>query len=975
MKKISDLLRANLNEEQYNAAMDPFPEVLTLACAGSGKSRTLAYRIVRLLSEGSNPSSIVAFTFTEKAAESIKRRVSEALQNAGMSPTLLGAMYIGTIHSYCQHLLGKIDAKYRQFDVLDDNKLNLYLISRFYQLEFNKLTPRVTRRYKYFETIKQISDAWKITNDELLTIPKIINCDSELGEALQRLENGLEKDQFIDFSLMIRKIVDFLQEKKPEAINAIASLQHLMVDEYQDINPCQALLIQQLHSFSKTLFVVGDDDQAIYSWRGADVNNILNFEKIYPNCSSHTLGINFRSTEAIVQASDAFVKDTLGSTRKEKKPNAKNNKTPRDFRVLWFSTREDEARAVIDRIQGLLGTAYEDGGKVRGLTPSDFLILMRSTRTTEQNNLPRHTAFTGLLDESKIPYTLEAGGGPFDRPQVQVLRETFELLRNESPSRTIVETHFNEVILPFYPHADFNIITKVLTEWGRLIHTPTSGARRRVYPQQLVHELLNALNIAKTKFSDEIMRDIGVFSRMLQDIESVYMSVDSASRFKDVLNFLKNPAENGYDVSTDTTLQRPDAVTISTVHKAKGLEFPVVFVVDVENQRFPKRMRGYEGWLPQSLIEKALNRGAYKSTYEEEARLFYTAITRAERYLYVTGSARLPGASSQRKRKPSEYALRLNHNEISKDQNGLPEGLEQHPQYRRIDETIVPTSFSAIKNYLKCPKSYQFGQVFGFSPPITEMFGFGMTVHAAIAKLHERFPDKTPSLAEAKKIAEDIFHLKHVPQSNDPQNRPGAYENAKKESANIAQKYVDSYAPDFTQRREIEARFEIPAEGAVISGSIDLLLKEDDKGRLLNAHVIDFKALEGGKHPPNNAKLNWMELALQVQLYAKAAHEILGENAETGSVHLLKDNQRIQIPVTKEAIDAAIKNIEWAVQRIIEGDFPMRPHPNKCEECDFKMLCSRTSETFKKEFIPPTLHLPGSPEIKKHVSAFSECIS
>ena len=131
---IDQVLQSELTQEQYDAAVDPAKEVLCLACAGSGKSRTLAYRIARLLAQGVQPDGVVAFTFTEKAAESIKRRVSQALQAAGLDPTILGAMYIGTIHAYCQRVLADIDPTYRQYDVLDENRLKLYMISRYPQL-------------------------------------------------------------------------------------------------------------------------------------------------------------------------------------------------------------------------------------------------------------------------------------------------------------------------------------------------------------------------------------------------------------------------------------------------------------------------------------------------------------------------------------------------------------------------------------------------------------------------------------------------------------------------------------------------------------------------------------------------------------------------------------------------------------------------------------------------------------------------
>jgi len=265
---IDQVLRNELTPQQYDAAVDAAREVLCLACAGSGKSRTLAYRIARLLAQNEPPEGIVAFTFTEKAAESIKRRVSQALTTAGLDPTVMGAMYIGTIHSYCQHVLGDMDATYRQYDVLDENRLKLYMISRYYQLGLQSFRPRA-RNNSYFDTIKQASDAWKTANDELLDFNTVAAEDQDIGDLLARIRDGLRTDQYIDFSLMIRDVVEAIRSNAAGVENGIGNLRHLMVDEYQDVNPCQEELIRLLHQRSQTLFVVGDDDQSIYAWRGA----------------------------------------------------------------------------------------------------------------------------------------------------------------------------------------------------------------------------------------------------------------------------------------------------------------------------------------------------------------------------------------------------------------------------------------------------------------------------------------------------------------------------------------------------------------------------------------------------------------------------------------------------------------------------------------------------------------------------------
>ena len=976
MSEIAEVIQQHLTPEQQHAAMDPANEVLTLACAGSGKSRTLAFRIARLLAEGNPPESIVAFTFTEKAAESIKRRVSQALAAASIDPTLMGAMYIGTIHAYCQHVLGDMDATFRQYDVLDENRFKLYLVSRYAGLGIQPLRSRAkgataSQPGSYFDAIKQVSEAWKNANDELINLQDVVTEDPQLGNLLLELQNNLHADQYIDFSLMIRNVVEGLRSGDPVAESAVARLRHLMCDEYQDVNPCQEELIRQLHQRSDTLFVVGDDDQSIYAWRGADVSNILQFQGRYPGCRIHTLAQNFRSTVPIVQASDAFAAAMLGPSRMVKNPVAVNNYVPQDFRVLWFPDRPAEAQWVSERIQALLGTAYQEpDGTVRGLTPADFAILMRSTRQEEQNGSPRHAAFTDSLAALDIPFSLEAGGGPFDRPQVAVLRNTFELLRNASPDRNAVRHHFdNEVIIAF-PDAEFNALVRVLTDWGRRIHRPLGSTRIRLYPQQLVYDLLEAFNVARTDFGGEVMRDIGLFSRMILDVETVYMSVDSKSRFSEILNFLQNAAEAGYDVSTDDLIQRPDAVTVATVHKMKGLEFPCIFVVDSEARRFPKKRSHYSGWLPSSVMVNAITRGAYQSTPDEECRLFYTAITRAERYLYVSGAERLPAAKTSGKLSP--YALHLvSHPVVIRDMNGLPANLINSVRRRRTEDTDYPTSFSEIKYYLQCPKSYQFRTRFGLNPVVPEMFGYGRTVHTSIQKLHERFRDTAPSLTEATQAVLDTFHLKHVPRSSDPINRPGAYENARNAAVEIVREYVDGFGSDFERERTVEATFEIPAANCVITGSIDLLLREDSEGHILDAEIIDFKAMEGGEVPIGNSRLDWTELSLQVQLYARAANQVLGENAQTGSVHMLKDNQRIEVPISQEAVDAAMANIEWAVQGILHADFPMRPQREKCTDCDFRVICSRITQEFEEHTPPPALHLPGgSMEMARAFSRF-----
>ena len=188
----------------------------------------------------------------------------------------------------------------------------------------------------------------------------------------------------------------------------------------------------------------------------------------------------------------------------------------------------------------------------------------------------------------------------------------------------------------------------------------------------------------------------------LQDVETVYVSIDTPRGFQGILNFMQNIAEVGYQSATDAAVRRPDAVTVSTVHRAKGLEYPVVFVVDVEQRRFPGRADAHSGWLPREMLEQDVNapRRAYGNNREQEARLFYTALTRAERFLYVTHAAHLPGGGG-RARRQSPFLARLTDAAVLREAPAAgdlpPNDLPAAPPRRRVDESLLPTTFSEIR--------------------------------------------------------------------------------------------------------------------------------------------------------------------------------------------------------------------------------------------------------------------------------------
>lgn len=418
-----------------------------------------------------------------------------------------------------------------------------------------------------------------------------------------------------------------------------------------------------------SLFVVGDDDQAIYGWRGANVQNILTFSDRYEDVSVHKLLVNFRSTKAIVDTANSFVQTNLNYERLPKDISSHSDGNIQDMRKLWFESREDEAKWIAQRIQSLVGTTYieynSDGTEKfrRGLTYSDFAILLRGIRTRNGEN--RDVQYVNALKELGIPVKTTGEGGIFDRPYAQSVLDTMELLREPNNDREIATLHFNNSVLPVFPYADRTKYFAVLQKWQNKIHAPRNGgSRRKVYPQQFLHDLLDAFMIRD--MDDEIaLRDMGLFSKIILDVEQTYISIDDVWRYREMLNYFQQIAKNSYELEPIDYITRDNAVNISTIHKVKGLEFPVVFVADLVSRRFPGDTSSYDGIVPASLMNDAICRGAYGNRIEDEARLFYTAITRAERVLYLSGSACHPGL--KRRKTPSRFTVNLTHKDMRED--------------------------------------------------------------------------------------------------------------------------------------------------------------------------------------------------------------------------------------------------------------------------------------------------------------------
>jgi len=314
----------NYTLEQQQAIAHRDGNLLIIACAGSGKTEVISRRIALMVDEGVPRQSIVAFTFTERAARELKARIRGHLEEINPDDPSIGDMYVGTIHSFCLQLLKEIDPLYRNFEVMDDVRQAALIAANYHfypdsGIGLNLLRPRV-RGEGYWDTLKCFTTTLNVIHQKKIRAENLQ--DNVLRLAVQRYEQIAtdRPNNFFDFNTIIGKLLERL-ESNPILLEWVRSkFRYLIVDEYQDVDPRQEELVRLLSDGGNrmSVCVVGDDDQSIYGWRGTDITNILSFEERYPSVTRIELVNNFRSTHAIVEIANAAIRRISTNRRLDK---------------------------------------------------------------------------------------------------------------------------------------------------------------------------------------------------------------------------------------------------------------------------------------------------------------------------------------------------------------------------------------------------------------------------------------------------------------------------------------------------------------------------------------------------------------------------------------------------------------------------------------------------------------------------------
>ncbi|UJL47254.1 DNA helicase PcrA [Virgibacillus sp. NKC19-16] len=644
MSQTMDGLLKGLNKEQREAVKHTDGPLLIMAGAGSGKTRVLTHRIAYLLGEKDvSARNVLAITFTNKAAREMKDRVRRLVGPESEQ------MWVSTFHSMCVRILRRdVDriGYSRNFTILDsgDQLSVIKQVLKNLNIDAKKFDPRAM--------LGQISGA----KNELIT-PEEYNknvgnfFERQVAQIYEAYQKMLQKNQSLDFDDLIMQTIH-LFKRVPEVLEYYQRrFQYIHVDEYQDTNHAQYFLVKQLASRFQNLCVVGDSDQSIYGWRGADIANILSFEKDYPSSRAIFLEQNYRSTKSILSAANEVIRNNPG-----RKPKNLWTENPDGKNIHYYqgATEQEEALFITDKIQELTGQ--------EGYSPNDLAILYRTNAQSR--------AIEDTLMKSGVAYQMVGGTKFYERKEIKDMVAYLRLITNPDddisfervvnvPKRGIGKTSIEKVRAHAAAHdisfneavkeIDFTGVSKkaanALAEFGSLVQT-LSQQQEFLTATDMVEAVLE-----RTGYEEMLKNEksLEAQSRLenLEEFKTVTQDFEKTAEDKTLVAFLT-------DLALIADLDRVDAgdnqdepkITLMTLHAAKGLEFPIVFLIGLEEKVFPHSRSMFD--------EKEM---------EEERRLAYVGITRAEQELYLTHA-----------RMRTLYG-RTNMNPISRFINEIPEEL------------------------------------------------------------------------------------------------------------------------------------------------------------------------------------------------------------------------------------------------------------------------------------------------------------
>jgi len=709
-----------LNPSQRSAVEQIKGPVMIVAGAGSGKTRVITYRVAHLIRSGVDPFSILVLTFTNKAAREMRERIMSVVGNEAKN------IWMGTFHSVFARIL-RVEAEHigypSNFTIYDSDDTKSLIRTILKEMQLDDKLYNANFVYNRISTAKNnlISPAEYLQNKGIQAEDNSSG-RGQLGLIYQTYAQRCYRAGAMDFDDLLFKMNVLVKDHPAILYKYQNKFKYLMLDEYQDTNFSQYLIVKKLAAIHENICVVGDDAQSIYAFRGADIQNILNFEKDYPDLNVYKLEQNYRSTQTIVSAANSVI---ARNTNQLEKDVFSKNELGDKIKVLRAFSDNEEGKIVAESIV--------ENRSLSGLPYKAFAILYRTNAQSR--------SMEEALRKLNVPYKIYGGTSFYQRKEIKDLIAYFKLTFNPNdeeaikrvinyPRRGIGNTSIERVMIAAN---EKNIaLWDVISNPSAYLDSRTAGA---ITPFSILIQSFQATAQNNTAFDAamHIAQHSGILKELYND-----KSVEGISRYENIqelLNGIKEFSERediedrGLDVyMQDITLltnedndkdPNADTVSLMTIHASKGLEFPQVYVVGLEENLFPSQ---------RSLSSR--------SDLEEERRLFYVAITRAEKKLYLSYATSRYKWGSLHNCEPSRFLDELDPQYLDLDFNPKQRvstsfldkekgNSQSQDTFSKPKPRIIPKTTTLL------PKAHV--PTAGFTPSNTSNLQVGMDVE------HERF--------------------------------------------------------------------------------------------------------------------------------------------------------------------------------------------------------------------------------------------
>lgn len=909
----------NLTDSQRQAIEHEGHNLQLIACAGSGKTEVVARRVVHLLTPGRAdslaPRNIVAFTFTDKAAAELKERTGTRTRAALGDIPGMAEMFVGTIHAFCLELLKSESPKYLKYEVLNEVQQGLFVdrhSSKSGLTTSTDLTGAPLRRYR--DTSRFIA-ALSILREAERDDANLSGCS--LLDGLEAYSALLEDRSYLDYSSILEAAVEALTTDVALRQRIAERVKYVIVDEYQDVNPVQEAIVWSLHDLGARICVVGDDDQTIYQWRGSDVENILSFAKRYPTVDPIPIEENFRSSDGIVETARPFIQQNSARLPKAMKPTGAQPYESGDIVALAFASPNEEAKHIVSMAQALRGVAFTEDGNERGLAWSDMAILLRSVKA---NGEP----ITQALQAAGIPFVVTGMSNLFGTAEAEAARQLFYFMADRGPDQTVVGQAWRSADLGLDAAALRDALVGATADKAAL----TDPDQKRWGQYSIQRVFLNFLERAGVREEqvpnsrgEVVFYNLGKFSQVISDFETIHFHSKPVEKYASFADFLEHRAEDVYPEGwQDNQYANPDAIRIMTVHQAKGMQWPVVFLPALLRNRFPAAKIGGPGvWhlLPRNGIK---GQARFEGTIEDERRLFYVAMTRSQKFLHLTwapiaGKSNRYAAASEFwndilaskhvKRKAPDYSTR-----------------RRLPPSPRAGVANVVFSFSDLKYFFECPYQFKLRILYGFNAPIHEALGYGKSLHDALAEVHSRaLRGDVVDSSEVPRLIETHLHA--------PYAYPALRQQLEQAAERVLRDYLTDNAAHFDKIEFSEKQVEINlGDGVTVIGRIDLVRRLDTG----ETTIVDLKSTDRAQ--PEDVT------ETQLHIYALGYQELTGRQADFVEIYELDERKRKPRSVDDDFIVDVRNQTREAAAALRSGALPAAPTATKCGTCDYRGMCT-----------------------------------